>query len=78
MGCAINTTPRKETKAATCCERVKGSFTRTQHAAQATLGARKVITVASAIGKYRRESGIDETDLGLAGKGNTHSRIQRL
>ena len=59
----MNTTPRSEIKAATCCERVKGSLIRTQHAAQATLGARKVITVASAMGKYRRESGNDETDL---------------
>lgn len=56
VGRAISITPRREINAPICCERVKGSLMRIQHAAQATLGARKVITVASAIGRYRRES----------------------
>ncbi len=60
VGRAINTTPRRETKAPTCCDRVKGSLMMIQHAAQATLGARKVITVASAMGRYRRESACNE------------------
>lgn len=51
VGRAMRTTPRKETRPATCSERVNGSFIRTQHAAQATLGARNVMTVASASGR---------------------------
>lgn len=55
-GRAIRMTPRSETKPAICCERVKGSLMRIQHAKQATVGARNVITVASAMGRYCKES----------------------
>jgi len=49
-------TPRRETSAAICSIRVKVSWMRSEHAQQATIGARKVRTVASAIGRYIRES----------------------
>ena len=50
-GWAIMTTPTKETRPAICSMRVKGSWTRTEQAQQAINGARKVMTVASAIGR---------------------------
>lgn len=56
VGRAIRTTPRIDTKPATCCDRVKGSWITTQHAKQATVGARKDMTVASAMGRYCSES----------------------
>ena len=58
VGRAIRTTPRKETRPAIWEERVKGSCMRTEQAQQATIGARKVITVASESGRYWSESGI--------------------
>ena len=42
--------------AASCSLRVKGSWRRIEQAQQATIGARKVITVASERGRYSRES----------------------
>ena len=56
VGRAMRTTPRKETMAANCSLRVKGWWRRIEQAQQATIGARKVITVASERGRYSRES----------------------
>jgi hypothetical protein len=56
IGLAISTTPNSETYAAICSIRVKGSLMRKEHAQHARLGARKVMTVASARGRYNRES----------------------
>ena len=56
-GRAIRMIPKSETKPAICCARVKGSLMRIQQAKQATVGARNVITVASAMGRYCNESG---------------------
>ena len=55
-GRAMRTTPRKEMMPATCSLRVNGSFRRIEQAQQATIGARKPITVASDKGRYLRES----------------------
>lgn len=57
VGRAMRTTPRKEIRPATCSLRVKGSWIRTEQAQQVTIGARKVMTVASDRGRYSRESG---------------------
>ena len=56
VGRAIRTTPRKDIMPATCSLRVKGWWRRIEQAQQATMGARKVITVASERGRYSRES----------------------
>ena len=56
VGRAIRITPKRETRAAICSIRVKASWMRREHAQQATMGARKARTVASAIGRYIRES----------------------
>ena len=56
VGRAMRTTPRKETMPAICSLRVKGWWSRIEQAQQATIGARKVITVASERGRYSRES----------------------
>ena len=55
-GRAMRMIPNSDTKPAICSERVKGSRIRIQHAKQATVGARNVITVASAMGRYCSES----------------------
>ena len=55
-GRAMRTTPMNETTAATCSFRVNGSWISIEQAQQATMGARKVMTVASDIGRYWRES----------------------
>ena len=55
-GRAIRTTPNSEMYAAICSIRVKGSLMRKEHAQQASEGARKVMTVASASGRYNNES----------------------
>ena len=56
VGRAMRTTPRKEIMPTTCSLRVKGWWRRIEQAQQATMGARKVITVASERGRYSRES----------------------
>lgn len=50
-GRAMRTTPKRETYAAICSMRVKGSLIRKEQAQHARLGARKVMTVASASGR---------------------------
>jgi hypothetical protein len=50
-GRAMRTTPNREIYAAICSIRVKGSLIRKLQAQHARLGARKVITVASARGR---------------------------
>ncbi len=55
VGRAIKITPRKETRPAICSARVKGSWISMEQAQQATMGARKVMTVASDRGRYSRE-----------------------
>ena len=52
----MRTTPRKEMIPAICSLRVNGSWRRNEQAQEATIGARKVITVASDRGRYLRES----------------------
>lgn len=56
VGCAMRTTPKRETRPAICSVRVKGSWRRTEQAQQAKIGARKVMTVASERGRYSRET----------------------
>ena len=57
VGRAMRTTPRKEIMAAICSLRVNGSSRRmNEQAQQATIGARKVMTVASLSGRYWSES----------------------
>ena len=51
VGCAMKTTPKRDTKPAIFSRRVKGSSAMTEHSQQAPMGARKVITVASAKGR---------------------------
>jgi hypothetical protein len=51
IGRAIRTTPKRETYAAICSIRVKGSLIRKEQAQHARLGARNVMTVASARGR---------------------------
>jgi hypothetical protein len=51
-GLAIRTTPKSEMYAAICSIRVNRSFKKNEHAQQDSEGARKVITVASARGRY--------------------------
>ena len=51
VGRAMRTTPKSEISAAICSMRVKVSCMRREHAKQATMGARKVMTVASAMGR---------------------------
>jgi hypothetical protein len=55
-GLAISTTPNNDTYAAICSIFVNGSLMRKLQAQHARLGARNVITVASASGRYSRES----------------------
>jgi len=50
-GRAMRTTPKRETYAAICSMRVKGSLIRKEQAQHARPGARKVMTVASASGR---------------------------
>ncbi len=50
-GRAMRKTPKKEIRPAICSVRVKGSLMRMEQAQQATMGARNVITVASASGR---------------------------
>ncbi len=52
VGRAIRITPRREITPATCSLRVKGSWMRIEQAQQATIGAKKVMTVASDKGRY--------------------------
>lgn len=56
IGRAIRTTPKRDMYAAICSIFVNGSLMRNEHAQQAREGARKVMTVASARGRYRSES----------------------
>ena len=56
VGRAMRTTPRKETMPAICSLPPNGSWRRNEQAQQATIGARKVITVASDRGRYCSES----------------------
>lgn len=56
VGLAIRTTPQREIKPAICSARVKGSLMTKEQTKHAAIGARKVMTVASAIGRYLRES----------------------
>src|ERR1700761_983604 len=56
VGLAISTTPNNEIMAAICSILVKGSWMRYEQAQHAILGAKKVITVASARGRYMSES----------------------
>jgi len=72
VGRAIRTTPTIDTKAAYCSIRVKGSLMKMEHAQQAKLGARKVMTVASASGRYRREKYMPKTP-----KNPPHPRAMR-
>ncbi len=51
VGRAIRKTPKRETRPAICSVRVNGSWRRVEQTQQATIGARKVITVASAMGR---------------------------
>ena len=62
-GWAIKSTPIRDITAASCSKRVNGSWIKSEQAQQLTIGARKVITVASAIGRYSRES---KTGISLA------------
>jgi len=55
-GRAINMTPINETKVPIFSIRVKGSLIRNEHAQHDNPGARKVMTTASAIGRYNNES----------------------
>ena len=55
-GCAMRTTPTKETAPASCSLRVNVSARSREQTQFATMGAMKVITVASARGRYRTES----------------------
>ena len=55
-GRAMRNTPKRDTYAAICSMRVNGSLMRKLHAQQASDGARKVMTVASASGRYSNES----------------------
>jgi hypothetical protein len=50
-GRAMNMTPRKETRLPNFSFRVKGSLIKIEHAQHDRLGARKVMTVASASGR---------------------------
>ena len=52
----MRTTPKKEMTPAICSLRENGSWRRNEQAQQATIGARKVITVASDRGRYSSES----------------------
>jgi hypothetical protein len=56
IGRAIRTTPNNDTYAAICSMRVNGSLIRKLQAQQASDGARNVMTVASASGRYNNES----------------------
>jgi len=58
VGRAINTTPNSDIIAAICSILVNGSLIKIEHAQHASEGARKVITVASANGRYKSESRI--------------------
>lgn len=80
VGRAIRTTPRKEIRAAYCSERVNGSWIRMEQAQQATVGARKVITVASDRGRYSRESAwaIDFSEGGQIEGGGHQNAAQGL
>jgi len=55
-GLAIKTTPNSEMYAAICSILVNGSLMKYEHAQQASDGERNVMTVASARGRYIRES----------------------
>lgn len=75
----MRTTPRKEIKPAICSLRVNGSWRRNEQAQQATIGARKVITVASESGRYWSESGAYKVvDLKRRWKWSTHSTCHIL
>lgn len=66
VGRAIKITPMKATIEPIFSMRVKGSLMRKEQAQQDKEGARKVMTVASAIGRYSNESG-SVSDLTLNG-----------
>jgi len=56
VGRAMSVTPMNETNAPICSSRVKGSRSKIAQAKQDREGAMKVTTVASAKGRYIRES----------------------
>ena len=62
VGRAMRTTPNNEIMAAIFSIRLKGSLIKNEQAQHAKLGARKVMTIASASGRYRRESEMNEFD----------------
>lgn len=55
-GRAMRMTPIRAMAPAICSFRVNGSCRRTAHTQQAMVGARNVMTMDSAIGRYRSES----------------------
>lgn len=55
-GRAMRMTPMRAMAPAICSFRVNGSWRMMAHAQQARVGARNVITMDSAIGRYRSES----------------------
>ena len=73
-GRAMRTTPTKETAPASCSARVNGSWISIEQAQQAAIGARKVMTVASASGRYWSESDEQAVNQGasllMAGNGS--------
>ena len=77
VGLAIKTTPSKETKPAICSLRVKGSWMRKEQAQHARIGARKVMTVASATGRYMRES-VQAVSLNCQKKSTHRSSVQYI
>lgn len=79
VGLAMKTTPMNETTPATCSLLVNGSLIKIEQAQQATVGPKKVITVASERGKYCRESlTISEICISKSKSRGTHSTCRRL
>ena len=68
VGRAISRTPTSEIMPAICSMRVKGSWMSIEQAQQATIGARNVMTMASARGRYRRESALDVSNAFVTAK----------